>query len=142
MESTRDSAKSSLHNDLMTSPDPCRHLYLSLWPIRAARVPQARWPLRVGAPPCAHSRAASASRRRRRKTTRLPERKANVRPAAEALLAAHRELGEQGFGLLIFDAYRPWYVTWMFWEGTPKDLRDFVADPASGSRHNRGRRWI
>ena len=60
------------------------------------------------------------------------------RPAAEALLAAHRELGEQGFGLLIFDAYRPWYVTWMFWEGTPEDLRDFVADPASGSRHNRG----
>ena len=60
------------------------------------------------------------------------------RPAAEALLAAHRELGEQGFGLLIFDAYRPWYVTWMFWEGTPEDLREFVADPASGSRHNRG----
>ena len=26
----------------------------------------------------------------------------------------------------------------MFWEGTPEDLRDFVADPASGSRHNRG----
>ena len=20
---------------------------------------------------------------------------------------------------MIFDAYRPWYVTWMFWEGTP-----------------------
>ena len=60
------------------------------------------------------------------------------RPAAEALLAAHRELMEQGFGLLIFDAYRPWYVTWMFWEGTPEPLRDFVADPASGSRHNRG----
>lgn len=60
------------------------------------------------------------------------------RPVAEALVAAHRELLQQGFGLLIFDAYRPWYVTWMFWEGTPENLRHFVANPASGSRHNRG----
>ena len=60
------------------------------------------------------------------------------RPVAEALVTAHRELLRQGFGLLVFDAYRPWYVTWMFWEGTPENLRHFVADPASGSRHNRG----
>src|ERR1019366_9968044 len=33
------------------------------------------------------------------------------RPAAEALLRAHRELATQGYGLLIFDAYRPWDVT-------------------------------
>ena len=31
------------------------------------------------------------------------------RPAAEALLRAHRDLVKQGYGLLIFDAYRPWY---------------------------------
>src|ERR1051326_4955803 len=31
------------------------------------------------------------------------------RPAAEALLRAHRELLKQGYGLLIFDGYRPWY---------------------------------
>ena len=60
------------------------------------------------------------------------------RPVAEALIAAHKDLQQQGFGLMIFDAYRPWYVTWMFWEGTPENLRQFVADPASGSRHNRG----
>ena len=60
------------------------------------------------------------------------------RPVAEALVAAHQELQQQGFGLLVFDAYRPWYVTWMFWEGTPENLRQFVANPASGSRHNRG----
>ena len=60
------------------------------------------------------------------------------RPVAEALVAAHKDLQQQGFGLMIFDAYRPWYVTWMFWEGTPENLRQFVADPASGSRHNRG----
>ena len=60
------------------------------------------------------------------------------RPAAEALLRAHRELLKQGYGLLIFDAYRPWYVTKIFWEATPSDKHEFVADPAEGSRHNRG----
>jgi len=60
------------------------------------------------------------------------------RPAADALAAAGRELAEQGLGLLIFDAYRPWSVTWMFWEATPVAKRDYVADPSRGSRHNRG----
>jgi len=60
------------------------------------------------------------------------------RPAAEALLRAHRELLQQGYGLLIFDAYRPWYVTRIFWDATPPDKHEFVADPAEGSRHNRG----
>jgi zinc D-Ala-D-Ala dipeptidase len=60
------------------------------------------------------------------------------RPAAEALLRAHRELIEQGYGLLILDAYRPWYVTKMFWDATPPDKHEFVANPAEGSRHNRG----
>lgn len=60
------------------------------------------------------------------------------RPAAEALVRAHRWLGERGYGLLVHDGYRPWYVTRMFWDATPEDLRVFVADPSSGSRHNRG----
>ena len=60
------------------------------------------------------------------------------RPAAEALVRANHELNSQGYGLLIYDAYRPWYVTKMFWDGTPADLRDFVANPEKGSRHNRG----
>ena len=60
------------------------------------------------------------------------------RPAAEAVLRAHRALGRQGFGLLIHDAYRPWYVTKMFWDATPDSSRVFVADPSRGSRHNRG----
>ncbi|HSG48057.1 MAG TPA: M15 family metallopeptidase [Longimicrobiales bacterium] len=60
------------------------------------------------------------------------------RPAAEALVRAHRWLKSQGYGLLIHDGYRPWYVTKMFWEATPEPLRVFVADPATGSRHNRG----
>lgn len=60
------------------------------------------------------------------------------RPAAEAVVRAHRSLKSFGYGLLVHDAYRPWYVTKMFWEATPKDKRDFVADPSKGSRHNRG----
>src|SRR5450631_2567390 len=60
------------------------------------------------------------------------------RPAAEALLRAHRELVKQGYGLLVHDAYRPWYVTKIFWDATPADKHNFVADPATGSRHNRG----
>jgi D-alanyl-D-alanine dipeptidase len=39
---------------------------------------------------------------------------------------------------LIHDAYRPWQVTRLFWEATPPRSRIFVADPAQGSRHNRG----
>jgi D-alanyl-D-alanine dipeptidase len=60
------------------------------------------------------------------------------RPAAEALLRAHQKLKQMGFGLLIHDAYRPWYVTKLFWEATPDDKKIFVADPSQGSRHNRG----
>ncbi|HEX7485405.1 MAG TPA: M15 family metallopeptidase [Vicinamibacterales bacterium] len=60
------------------------------------------------------------------------------RPAAEALLAAHRWLKERGYGVLVYDAYRPWTITKLFWEITPADKRIFVADPAVGSKHNRG----
>ncbi len=60
------------------------------------------------------------------------------RPAAEAVVRAARLLKPYGYGLLIHDAYRPWYVTKMFWDATPDSQKDFVADPAHGSRHNRG----
>jgi serine beta-lactamase-like protein LACTB len=60
------------------------------------------------------------------------------RPAAEALVRVHKKLGEQGYGLMIHDAYRPWHVTKMFWDATPEKQHLFVADPAKGSRHNRG----
>ena len=60
------------------------------------------------------------------------------RPAAEALVAANAELRGHGWGVLVHDAYRPWYVTKIFWDATPAEMKDFVADPAKGSRHNRG----
>jgi len=60
------------------------------------------------------------------------------RPAADAVARAGQALAPYGYGLLIHDGYRPWYVTKMFWEATPTHQREFVANPSSGSRHNRG----
>lgn len=60
------------------------------------------------------------------------------RPAADALLRALRRLQPLGYGLLIHDGYRPWSVTRIFWDATPDSGKIFVADPAQGSRHNRG----
>lgn len=60
------------------------------------------------------------------------------RPAAEALVRANRALKAKGYGLIIHDGYRPWYVTKIFWDATPDDKKIFVADPAAGSKHNRG----
>ncbi len=60
------------------------------------------------------------------------------RPAAETLVAAHQDLKEHGLGLVVYDGYRPWQVTKMFYDATPDSLKIFVADPAQGSRHNRG----
>ena len=60
------------------------------------------------------------------------------KPAAEAVVRVHRKLKPHGVGLLIHDAYRPWFVTKMFYDATPDEMKDFVANPAFGSRHNRG----
>jgi D-alanyl-D-alanine dipeptidase len=60
------------------------------------------------------------------------------RPAAEALVRALHRLEPYGYALLTHDAYRPWYVTKIFWDATPPEGKIFVADPAQGSRHNRG----
>src|SRR6059036_3586595 len=60
------------------------------------------------------------------------------RPAALALVRAHHALHEKGYGLLVFDGYRPWSVTKLFWDVTPRSKRAFVANPKEGSKHNRG----
>ena len=66
-----------------------------------------------------------------------PVEKAYLRaPAAEALRRVEEDLEKRGMRLKIWDAYRPYSVTEAMWEqiGDP----DYVADPAQGSRHNRG----
>jgi len=60
------------------------------------------------------------------------------KPAAAALVKINASLKPLGYGLLVFDGYRPWSVTKLFWDVTPDDKKQFVADPAKGSRHNRG----
>jgi D-alanyl-D-alanine dipeptidase len=60
------------------------------------------------------------------------------RPAAEAVTRASQKLHAMGYGLIIHDGYRPWYVTLIFWNATPDKQKIFVADPKEGSKHNRG----
>jgi D-alanyl-D-alanine dipeptidase len=60
------------------------------------------------------------------------------RPAADALVRVHKQLKKKGLGLVIFDGYRPWAVTKLFWDVVPEDKRKFVANPERGSKHNRG----
>lgn len=60
------------------------------------------------------------------------------RPAAEALVNVSKALEHEGYGLLVFDGYRPWSVTKLFWDITPAEDKKFVAKPKNGSRHNRG----
>jgi D-alanyl-D-alanine dipeptidase len=58
------------------------------------------------------------------------------RPVVEQLKIIQAELKKKGYGLKVFDAYRPYSITVEFF----KRARDknFVADPAKGSKHNRG----
>ena len=60
------------------------------------------------------------------------------RPVSEDLLRAHREFKELGFGILIFDAYRPFSVTKAFWDLADLEQKNYLANPAKGSNHNRG----
>ncbi|NOT51600.1 MAG: M15 family metallopeptidase [Chitinophagaceae bacterium] len=57
-------------------------------------------------------------------------------PAANALKKVQEELNAMGYGIKVFDAYRPFSVTVKFWE-LVKDER-YVANPSKGSGHNRG----
>jgi len=56
--------------------------------------------------------------------------------AAERLLAAETALREEGYRLVVWDCYRPRSVQYAMWEILPDPT--YVADPATGSRHNRG----
>ncbi len=59
------------------------------------------------------------------------------RPAAERLAAAAAFLARHhGLRVKVFDGYRPLSVQKRFWEILPDDR--YVANPATGSKHNRG----
>ncbi len=56
--------------------------------------------------------------------------------AAQALQAAQKEFLDLGLSLKVFDGYRPLSVQKIFWNLVPDER--YVANPAKGSRHNRG----
>lgn len=58
------------------------------------------------------------------------------RPVAERLVLVQKHLRNQGYGLKIWDGYRPLSVQKKMWEKVPDP--GFVADPRYGSNHNRG----
>ncbi len=57
---------------------------------------------------------------------------------AEALLRVNKKLAGFGLGLVVWDAYRPWYVTKMFYDALPAEQKKLLEDPLKGSVHNRG----
>lgn len=58
------------------------------------------------------------------------------RHVADSLKTAVRLAAERGYRIKIFDAYRPVSVQRFMWSLLPDER--YVADPAKGSRHNRG----
>ena len=60
-------------------------------------------------------------------------------PAALAVARASKAAQADGFGLTIYDAYRPWRITKKLWDATPVGpKKEYVANPKRGSKHNRG----
>jgi len=55
---------------------------------------------------------------------------------AERLAQAERALEARGFRLKAWDCYRPLHVQWAMWKLVP--VKGYVADPHTGSNHNRG----
>lgn len=57
-------------------------------------------------------------------------------PVAKALVAVQKDLNSQGYGLKIYDAYRPYSVTCQMFEMLPDTL--YMGLPWTGNKHNRG----
>jgi len=58
------------------------------------------------------------------------------RAVVQQLLQAQRDAQSRGLQLKVFDAYRPLSIQRLMWSIVPDER--YVADPAKGSRHNRG----
>lgn len=58
------------------------------------------------------------------------------KPVVEALKKIQKELKLKGYGLKVFDGYRPYAITIAFYQKASD--KNFVANPAKGSKHNRG----
>ncbi len=58
------------------------------------------------------------------------------KPVVEALKKIQTQLKQKGYGLKIFDGYRPYTITVAFYNKASD--KHFVANPNKGSKHNRG----
>ncbi|WP_406824743.1 M15 family metallopeptidase [Pedobacter sp. KACC 23697] len=58
------------------------------------------------------------------------------KPVVDALKKIQKELSKKGYGLKIYDGYRPYAITVEFYKKASD--KNFVANPAKGSKHNRG----
>ena len=58
------------------------------------------------------------------------------KPVVESLKKIQAALNKKGYGLKIFDGYRPYTITVAFYQKASD--KNFVANPAKGSKHNRG----
>lgn len=58
------------------------------------------------------------------------------KPVVASLKKIQKELNKKGYGLKIFDGYRPYATTVEFYKKASD--KNFVANPAMGSKHNRG----
>lgn len=58
------------------------------------------------------------------------------KPVVDQLKNIQAILKTKGFGLKIYDAYRPYAITVAFYQKASD--KNFVANPAKGSKHNRG----
>jgi len=59
------------------------------------------------------------------------------KPVADALQKAQADFNKLGYGIKIYDGYRPYSATIKFYELMKGDTT-YVANPYKGSRHNRG----
>lgn len=59
-----------------------------------------------------------------------------LKTAADDFLAAVKEFEALGYGVIVYDAYRPFHAQQKMFEAYPYD--GFVADPRKGGRHTRG----
>ena len=60
------------------------------------------------------------------------------RPIAEALMRIQRRVRRMGYDLVLYDAYRPWYVSQGIWSTLPDTLQYYFEDPTKGTCQNRG----
>jgi len=58
--------------------------------------------------------------------------------AAEALLRVSKKLSDYGFGLLVWDAYRPWKISKLAYDALPTQYKSLLPAPEKGSPHNTG----